>query len=122
MEIHPFLARVPDIERPDFMVFDLDPGEGIDILGSARVALLLKRALDRHNRWSVFKTTISVYPLREKSDTPVVSRPLTWEELGKARRPASLQFEPLKRLESGRPLRAGTSAEAAFARFLRPLY
>src|SRR5690242_8766624 len=35
LEIHPFLARVPDIQRPSFVVFDLDPGEGVDILGCA---------------------------------------------------------------------------------------
>ncbi len=46
LEIHPFLARAPEIERPTSVVFDLDPGEGVDILGCAEVAFLLKRALD----------------------------------------------------------------------------
>jgi DNA primase len=45
LEIHPFLARVPDVERPDFTVFDRDASAGVDILGSTKVAFLLKQAL-----------------------------------------------------------------------------
>jgi bifunctional non-homologous end joining protein LigD len=42
LEIHPFLHRAPHIERPTAMVFDLDPGEGADILDCAEVAFQLK--------------------------------------------------------------------------------
>ncbi len=45
LEVHPFLARVPDIEGPVSIVFDLDPGEGADILDCAKVALLLRDVL-----------------------------------------------------------------------------
>jgi bifunctional non-homologous end joining protein LigD len=45
LEIHPFLAREPDIEAPDEIVFDLDPGEGVNIIACARLALLLKELL-----------------------------------------------------------------------------
>jgi bifunctional non-homologous end joining protein LigD len=47
LEIHPFLAKVPHINIPKMIVFDLDPGEGADILNSCEVALLLKDLLDR---------------------------------------------------------------------------
>ena len=47
LEIHPFLARAPHVERPAMIVFDLDPGDGADILTSCEVALLLKDLLDR---------------------------------------------------------------------------
>jgi len=45
LEIHPFLHRVPEIERPTAMVFDLDPGEGADLLSCAKVAFLVQAAL-----------------------------------------------------------------------------
>lgn len=45
LEIHPFLHRVPEIDRPTAVVFDLDPGEGADLLSCAKVAFLLKDAL-----------------------------------------------------------------------------
>ncbi|HYG99763.1 MAG TPA: non-homologous end-joining DNA ligase [Terriglobales bacterium] len=47
IEIHPFLAREPKIELPDFVVFDLDPGEGANILACARVSLLLRDLLNQ---------------------------------------------------------------------------
>ena len=42
IELHPFLHRVPDIDRPTHVAFDLDPGEGADIITCAGVALLLR--------------------------------------------------------------------------------
>lgn len=47
IEFHAFLHRVPAIDTPTAMVFDLDPGEGVDILDCAEVAILLKAALER---------------------------------------------------------------------------
>ncbi|MBZ5582581.1 MAG: non-homologous end-joining DNA ligase [Acidobacteriia bacterium] len=57
IEIHPFLCRVPEIQRPSFVVFDLDPGEGADILTCAEVGFLLKRALERAGLESFAKTS-----------------------------------------------------------------
>jgi bifunctional non-homologous end joining protein LigD len=45
LELHPFLHRVPRIDRPTALVFDLDPGEGANVLDCARVSMLLKDAL-----------------------------------------------------------------------------
>jgi len=45
LEIHPFLHRIDDVDRPTHVVFDLDPGEGADVLTCARVALLLRDLL-----------------------------------------------------------------------------
>jgi bifunctional non-homologous end joining protein LigD len=42
LELHPFLHRAPHIDRPDSVAFDLDPGEGTDILTCARVAFWLE--------------------------------------------------------------------------------
>ncbi|HLH16622.1 MAG TPA: non-homologous end-joining DNA ligase [Bryobacteraceae bacterium] len=45
LELHPFLHRVPHIDQPTALVFDLDPGEGADLLSCAKIAFLLKEAL-----------------------------------------------------------------------------
>jgi bifunctional non-homologous end joining protein LigD len=46
IELHPFLHRAPDIDRPTHVAFDLDPGEGADIFTCVEVALLLKAVFD----------------------------------------------------------------------------
>ena len=45
LEVHPFLHRIPRLDEPTGVVFDLDPGEGRDVLSCAEVALLLRQAL-----------------------------------------------------------------------------
>src|ERR1051325_2122342 len=45
LELHPFLHRVPKIATPTHLVFDLDPGEGANILQCAEVAFLLRETL-----------------------------------------------------------------------------
>jgi len=42
IELHTSLARVGDLDRPDSLVFDLDPGAPADIIDCARVALRLR--------------------------------------------------------------------------------
>lgn len=46
LELHPFLHKVPHLDRPRTVVFDLDPGEGTGVLECARAAFLLKDVLD----------------------------------------------------------------------------
>ncbi|MDF3057446.1 MAG: ATP-dependent ligase, partial [Rariglobus sp.] len=46
IELHPFLHRAPKLDRPTHIVFDLDPGEGSDLLTCARVAFLIKAITD----------------------------------------------------------------------------
>src|SRR5215212_6348484 len=45
IEIHPFLHTIPRVDLATHVAFDLDPGEGADIVDCARVALLLRDAL-----------------------------------------------------------------------------
>ena len=47
IEIHPGLARVDHIRQPDHVVFDLDPGEGTDIIECCQVGMWLRDALER---------------------------------------------------------------------------
>lgn len=46
LELHPFLHRIPNLDQPTQVVFDLDPGEGADLRTCARVALLVKGIAD----------------------------------------------------------------------------
>ena len=45
IELHPFLHRIPHIDRAMAIVFDLDPGPGADLADCCEVALLLRAAL-----------------------------------------------------------------------------
>ena len=45
LELHSFLHRAPQIERPTHIIFDLDPGEGTNILQCVEVAFLLRDVL-----------------------------------------------------------------------------
>jgi bifunctional non-homologous end joining protein LigD len=47
VELHTSLARAADIERPDSLVFDLDPGAPADVIDCARVALRLRGLFDQ---------------------------------------------------------------------------
>jgi bifunctional non-homologous end joining protein LigD len=46
LEMHTFLAKRGDIQRPTMIAFDLDPGDGAGILDCAQVAAWLKKDLD----------------------------------------------------------------------------
>jgi bifunctional non-homologous end joining protein LigD len=45
LELHPSLSKVPDVERPAIMAFDLDPGPGTGLAECCEVAVLLRDAL-----------------------------------------------------------------------------
>ena len=170
LEIHPFLAKAPEITVPTMVVFDLDPGDGASLVQSCEVAFLLRDLLNQlalesllklsgskgihvhvplntpvtyemtqafaqsvaqyltreHPKlivsemakikrsgkvlidWSQnsqHKSTVAVYSLRAKAETPFVAMPVSWSELETAvnkNNAANLFFEPeaaLKRLE-----------------------
>lgn len=46
IEFHPFLHRATRLEQPTHVVFDLDPGEGADLVTCAEVAFLVKEVAD----------------------------------------------------------------------------
>ena len=45
VEVHPWAATIDDIERPDTMIFDLDPGEGVGWDFVVQTALALRKVL-----------------------------------------------------------------------------
>lgn len=57
LELHTFLAKAEDVERPTMMVFDLDPGAPADIVSCAQVGLWLKEKLDAQKLQSFPKTS-----------------------------------------------------------------
>jgi bifunctional non-homologous end joining protein LigD len=47
VEVHPWPATVDDIERPDHLIFDLDPGPGIEWPFVRETALVIRELLER---------------------------------------------------------------------------
>ncbi len=47
IELHPFLHRADAPDRPTHVAFDLDPGEGANLLSCIKVAFLLKAVTDK---------------------------------------------------------------------------
>ncbi len=81
IEIHPGLARADHIRQPDHVVFDLDPGEGTDIIECCQVGLWLRDALGDLGLEAWAKTSgskgLQVYvPLHTPCDFETVARVL----------------------------------------------
>ncbi|HEY3238949.1 MAG TPA: non-homologous end-joining DNA ligase [Acidimicrobiia bacterium] len=57
LELHTALHRAPQLDRPDSVVFDLDPGEPAGLVECAQVALWLREALDHLGLTSVVKSS-----------------------------------------------------------------
>ena len=57
LELHPSLSKVPEVERPTVMAFDLDPGPPAGIPECCEVALILRNALGRIGLESFAKTS-----------------------------------------------------------------
>jgi bifunctional non-homologous end joining protein LigD len=57
IELHTSLHTRADLHRPTAMAFDLDPGEGADVLACAEVALLLRDVLAGGDMRALVKTS-----------------------------------------------------------------
>jgi bifunctional non-homologous end joining protein LigD len=57
IELHPLLARVPELDTPTMMVFDLDPGPPAAMRECAEVAFLVRELLDGWDLRSFPKTS-----------------------------------------------------------------
>src|SRR5581483_12505355 len=57
IELHPLLARRPDVERPTTLVFDLDPGPPAGMGACAEVAMLVRQLLGRWDLEAYPKTS-----------------------------------------------------------------
>lgn len=77
LEFHVWGSRMPQIERPDMMVFDLDPSEGMDIETVRQGVRDMKKILDELSLTSFLKTSGGkgyhvVVPLNAESDWEAV--------------------------------------------------
>src|SRR4051812_47076249 len=108
LELHPFLHRVPQIERPTHIVFDLDPGEGTDILQCAEVAVRLRDVLAKLRLRSFAKVSgskgIQVYvPLNTPVDYPATqSFALALAQLMEREQPERIVSDMSKNLRVGK--------------------
>jgi bifunctional non-homologous end joining protein LigD len=57
LELHTFLHRAPDDDRPTMMAFDLDPGPPADIVLCCKIGLHLKEVFDELGLQSFAKTS-----------------------------------------------------------------
>jgi bifunctional non-homologous end joining protein LigD len=79
LEIHPFLHRAPRIAAPTSVVFDLDPGEGADVLNCAEVALSIKHLLEKWKLKALVKVSgsrgLQMYVPLNKHATYALTQP-----------------------------------------------
>ena len=108
VELHPWGCRADDLERPDQLIFDLDPDAGVTWTRVVETALALKQHLGDLGLTSFAKTTGGkglhlVLPLQRKA---------TWGEVKEFARafadsiveaaPSMFTTNPLKRLRKGK--------------------
>lgn len=78
IERHPWHSRTRNLERPDWFVFDLDPGEGVSFTTICEVALSVREVLARVHLKSYPKTSgsrgIHVYvPIEPRYDYQTIA-------------------------------------------------
>jgi bifunctional non-homologous end joining protein LigD len=79
VDMHVWTARADRPDRPDFVLFDLDPSEGVGFADVATAALLVRDALDVYDLTAVVRTTggeglhVQV-PIERRYDYPEVRR------------------------------------------------
>ena len=80
LELHTSLHTRADLHRPTVIAFDLDPGEGVDVLACAEVALRLRSVLDGMGLRSWVKTSgskgLQVYVPLNSDVTYAQTKPL----------------------------------------------
>ncbi|MEA2323944.1 MAG: bifunctional non-ous end joining protein LigD [Solirubrobacteraceae bacterium] len=110
LELHTSLHRAEDLHRPTVLAFDLDPGEGTDILACCEVGLRLRElfgglGLRSHAKTSGSKGLQVYVPLNTPTtyaETKPVARAVA--ELLEAERPDAVVSRMAKRLRAGRVL------------------
>src|SRR5439155_1654268 len=95
IELHTWHSRVPELEKPDYLLIDLDPSDG--------------------NPWEWVRVIASAYSVRPTPDARV-SAPLLWEEVAGVQ-PEAFTIETMRaRVEAiGDPMRGMWRRAASLA-------
>lgn len=110
IELHTSLHERDDLHRPATLAFDLDPGEGVDVLGCAEVALMLRELLGEVGLRGFVKTSgskgLQVYVPLNTPITYAETKPLarTMAELLEARHPERVVSRMARALRAGKVL------------------
>lgn len=111
LELHVLLSKVEDVQRPTSIVFDLDPGEGVDVLACAQVALLVRDLFADLGLRTWVKTSgskgLQVYaPLNDEHVTYEQTKPLAKAvaQLLERQHPDLVVHKMLKSLRRGKVL------------------
>jgi bifunctional non-homologous end joining protein LigD len=108
VEIHPWGCRADDLERPDQLIFDLDPDPGVGWATVVETALALKQNLEGLGLTSFAKTTGGkglhlVLPLQRTSTWPEVKEfARAFAETVVDAAPSMFTANPLKKLRKGK--------------------
>jgi bifunctional non-homologous end joining protein LigD len=108
LELHTFLHRAPELEHPDFLAIDLDPGAPANLVNCCEIALLMKRFFDQFELQAFPKTSgskgLQVYvPLNTKASydaTKTFARALA--ERLESENPDSVTSKMQKKLRQGK--------------------
>jgi bifunctional non-homologous end joining protein LigD len=110
LELHTSLAHARAPERPNMLVFDLDPGEGAGVLECSEVALVLRGLFEQLGLVSVAKTSgskgLQVYVPLAPGATYDQTKPFARRvaELLERRLPALVVSRMTKKLRTGKVL------------------
>jgi bifunctional non-homologous end joining protein LigD len=110
IELHTSLHTRDDLHRPTTLAFDLDPGDGVDVLGCAEVALLLREVLAGIGLETCVKTSgskgLQVYAPLNGDDTYATTKPVARAiaETMEAQWPQRVVSRMAKRLRPGKVL------------------
>jgi bifunctional non-homologous end joining protein LigD len=110
LELHTSLHTRDALHRPTVLAFDLDPGEGVDVLACGAVALRLREALAGIGLHGLVKTSgskgLQVYVPLNTDVTYDVTKPLARRiaELLEAERPEGVTSRMGRHLRAGRVL------------------
>ena len=110
LELHTFLHRAPDITRPNFLAFDLDPGPPADIVQCCQAGLWLREVFEKLGLQAFPKTSgskgMQVFVPLNTATSYEKTKPFAHELAGRLERehPKAIVSKMQKSLRAGKVL------------------